>query len=96
MTVYIDFNFKCHTENPDGMYRSFEVEFFDGKCSAFIRGYRYVPAGESWTRSDGKVFHGEMIAPWSNYDKLDGAQSQYELMMDEAEKAFREGVNSID
>lgn len=93
--IYIDSDFKCHIVN-DGTMRVIDTDFFDGKCGAYIEGYRFVPNGETWTREDGRKFRGEMIAPWSNYDKLDGAQSQYELMMDEAEKAFREGVNSID
>lgn len=76
--IYIDFEFKCHTENPDGIFRKFVVEFFNGKCQTFIEGFLYVPEGESWTRSDGVVFHGEMITPWKPYDELDAAQRQYE------------------
>ena len=77
MTIYIDSDFKCHTAN-DGSMTAVETDFFDGKCDAFIEGYRYVPRGESWTRSDGVVFFGEMIAPWKDYSELDAAQRQYE------------------
>lgn len=77
-TVYIDSDFKCHTTNPDGVYRSVETDFFTGKCASFIEGYRYVPAGESWTRSDGVVFHGEMIAPCKDYDIISTAQALFE------------------
>lgn len=71
MVVYVDTtNFKCQTSN-DGTMIAVETNFFDGKCREFIEGYRYIPTGESWTRSDGVVFAGEMIAPWKSYDELD-------------------------
>lgn len=95
MTIYIDSEFKCHTTNTDGTCRSFEVPFFGGKCSAFIEGYRYIPAGESWTRSDGAVFHGEMVAPHTDYRVLAAYQQQYEAMMAEAAAAYQEGVDSV-
>lgn len=76
-TIYIDTEFKCHITN-DGTMNAVETDFFDGKCDAFIEGYRFVPAGESWTREDGEVFAGEMIAPWVNFEELDAAQRKYE------------------
>jgi hypothetical protein len=76
--VYIDSEFKCHTTNPDGAFRGVETSFFEGKCQTFSEGYRYIPYGESWTREDGVVFTGEMIAPWKPYSELDAAQRQYE------------------
>jgi hypothetical protein len=94
MKVYIDSYFHCHTTNPDSAFREVETDFFDGKCDTFIEGYRFVPAGETWVRSDGKVFNGEMITPWKDYNELAAAQSQYELMMAETEAAYQEGVNS--
>jgi hypothetical protein len=77
MIIYIDFDFKCHVANDDGL-SAVETPFFDGKCDAFIEGYRFVPNGEKWTRSDGVVFHGEMIAPWKPFEELDNAQREYE------------------
>ena len=77
MIIYIDSDFKCHTTN-DGTMTAVETDFFDGKCNAYIEGYRFVPSGESWTRSDGVVFQGEMVAPWKPYDELDAAQREYE------------------
>ena len=47
-----------------------ETDVFDGKCAAYIEGYRYVPEGEVWTRSDGAEFHGLMIAPAKDYDRI--------------------------
>ena len=78
MKIYIDSDFKCHTSNADGTFREVETDFFDGKCAAFIEGYRFVPFGESWERSDGVVFRGEMICPWKDYAELDKAQREYE------------------
>ena len=76
-TIYIDSDFKCHATN-DGTMREVQTDFFEGKCDAFIEGYRFVPSGEHWTRSDGAVFEGEMIAPWKDYDELDSVQREYE------------------
>ena len=75
--IYIDSDYKCHLAD-DGTMTAVETDFFDGKCDAFIEGYRFVPFGESWTRSDGEVFTGEMIAPWKDYSELDAAQRTYE------------------
>lgn len=77
MTIYIDSDFKCHAAN-DGAYTAVETDFFDGKCDAYMEGYRFVPSGAVWTRSDGAVFHGEMIAPWKPWPELDMAQRAYE------------------
>lgn len=78
MPIYIDNDYKCHVSNPEGTYTAVETDAFDGKCDAYIEGYRYVPAGEVWTRQDGVVFHGEMIAPWKYWQALDAAQRAYE------------------
>lgn len=79
-TIYIDSEFKCHITN-DGTMTEIETDFFDGKCDAFVEGYMFIPSGESRTRSDGKVFHGEMIAPWKDYAELDAAQREYEKQL---------------
>ena len=76
-TVYIDSEFKCHA-STDGSMTAVETDAFDGKCDAFISGYRFVPAGERWTREDGAVFEGEMIAPCKDYSHLEAEQSAYE------------------
>lgn len=75
--IYIDSEFKCHTAN-DGTMMVVETSFFDGKCDAFIEGYRFVPMGFSWTRPDGVVFSGEMISTWKPFSELDAIQRQYE------------------
>lgn len=76
-TVFIDSEFKCHTAD-DGTMTAVETEFFDGKCDAIIDGYCFVPAGESFTREDGAVFHGELAFPWKPWEELDAAQRAYE------------------
>lgn len=79
-TIYLDGDWKCHVTGEEGM-ASVETAFFDGKCDAFIEGYRFVPFGESWTRSDGVVFSGEMIAPWEDFAELDRVQREYEKQL---------------
>lgn len=85
-TIYRDSDFKCHVAN-DGTFDPFETDFFDGKCDTFVEGYRVVLNGETWTRSDGVVFTGEMIAPWKPYAELDEAQRAYEREQYEAAMA---------
>ena len=64
---------------------------FDGKCDAYIEGYRFIPARESWEREDGVVFAGEMVAPWKDWRELDDAQREYERqMIAEYEQALSE------
>lgn len=86
MIVYIDREYKCHVTNPDGIFRKVETAFFDCKCDSYIEGYRFVPTGESWTRFDGLVFNGEMIAPFKSWLELDAEQRNYEREQLEAVK----------
>ena len=89
--IYIDEGFKCHTSNPDGLYTAVETDAFDGKCTAYIEGYRFVPSGSTWTRPDGVVFQGEMIAPWKDWRELDAAQREYEReLLSQYEQALYE------
>ena len=77
MKIYIDADFKCHLEN-DGTFTPIETDAFGGKCQKYIEGYRFVPAGETWTREDGVEFQGEMISPHTDYAVLAAYQEQYE------------------
>lgn len=77
MTIYIDNDYKCHVSPGEGL-DSVETAAFDGKCTRFIEGYRFVPAGSTWTREDGEVFSGEMIAPWRDSRMLEELQALYE------------------
>ena len=83
MTIYINTDFKCHTVAGDGM-TAVETTAFDGKCAAYIEGYRFVPAGKTWTAADGTVYSGEMITPWKPWAELDAAQRAYERAQYEA------------
>ena len=108
MTIYIDTDFKCHVTD-DGTMTAIDTDAFDGKCDAYIEGYRFVPAGETWTREDGAQFEGEMISPWRPWAELDAAQREYEREQlaaaqaalaesptaEEIAAAIEEGVNSI-
>ena len=77
MIIYIDNDYKCYLSTGEGL-TAVDTNFFDGKCRQFIEGYRFVPTGQSWTREDGHVFHGEMIAPWRDYALLAELQALYE------------------
>ena len=80
MKIFIDSDYMCRAEGGEGL-REFELPDFEGKCAAFIQGYRYVPQGESWTRADGEVFTGEMISPAVDSRILEAYQRQYEAML---------------
>ena len=92
--IYIDSEFKCHVSD-NGTMKAVETDFFDGKCDTFIEGYRFVPENESWIRNDRVIFHGEMIAPWRNFNELLSAQKEYENVQLELISSYQEGVNSI-
>lgn len=77
MTIYIDIDFKCHVTDGGGM-TPIETDAFDGKCNRYIEGFRFVPAGETWTRKDGVAFQGQMISPHTDYAILVAYQEQYE------------------
>lgn len=108
MTIYIDNDYKCHIAD-DGTMTAVDTDAFDGKCDAYIEGYRFVPAGETWTREDGETFTGEMVSPWVDWATLDAAQREYEREQyedmraalaesptaEEIAAAIEEGVNSI-
>lgn len=101
--IYIDpIDFKCHINN-DGTRIPYETNIFNGKCDAFIEGYRIIPEGQIWTRSDGYTFTGEMVSPWKNYSELDAVQREYEqeklveykIQQEELNTSYQEGINSI-
>lgn len=90
MTIYIDADYKCHTAPGDGL-TAVETGVFDGMCAVYIQGYRFVPAGQTWTRPDGVIFQGEMVCPWRPWRELDSAQRAYEQEhLEEAQKQITE------
>lgn len=76
MTIYIDDDYKCYVSAADGR-RAVETEFFNGKCDEWIESFRFVPAGETWTREDGEAIRGEMAAPWKDLSEAHTAQAAY-------------------
>lgn len=86
MTIYIDNDYKCHTSPGEGL-TAVETDAFEDKCSRYIQGYRFVPAGETWIREDGHRFTGEMVAPWRDYAILSEFQ---EVAQEEQDKATAE------
>lgn len=108
MKLYIDADYKMHTAAGDGL-TAIETDVFDGKCAAYIEGFRYVPPGGTWERGDGTVISNGMLAPWENIQVLEAAQREYEREQyedmraalaesptaEEIAAAIEEGVNSI-
>lgn len=93
MRIFIDEDFKCHAEPAEGL-RGFDIPFFDGKCTAFIEGYRYVPEGETW-RYKGHDFMGEMISPWKDYNILEMAQQTADRVQEQADAQIMELLDVI-
>lgn len=105
--VFIDSEYNCHTNNPDGIFREIVDPFFDDKCQTFIEGYKYVPVGESWISPNGEVFTG-VITNWKPYSELYSAQREYEkqllaeyksalaesVPLSDLTAAYQEGVNA--
>lgn len=94
MKIYIDSDYKCFTDPAEGC-REYEMDFFDDRCKAFVEGYRYIPAGEEWTRPDGAVFVGEMLSPWRDYNILEAAQIAYEQRDAEAIQEIADLVEDV-
>ena len=90
ITIYVDADYRGYIV-PASDRNPVETDMFDGKCQAYIEGYRFVPAGESWTRQDGEVFHGELVFPWKDWQELDAAQRKYEReLLEDYEQALSE------
>lgn len=100
--IYIDSEFKCHVTD-DGTMTEITTDFFDGKCDAFIEGYRFIPDDQSWINVEGFSSSGEMISPWKPYDELNIAQrayeqEQYAILLAEKHsytEAYNQGVNEV-
>ena len=77
MTIYIDKDFRCFAEPGEGL-EAVQTDFFDGKAPGYIDGYRFIPAGNSWTGEDGTVYRGEAAFPVTDWEALDKIQRVYE------------------
>ena len=94
--VFIDSDFCCYVTN-NGTMSEIHTDFFDGKCQAFIEGYRFIPHGSSWTDENGVSFKGETVFPWKPYDELDQAQREYERhQLVEAQTALEIILGEVD
>lgn len=83
MVIYVDAENNCHAIN-DGTMQEKEDSFFDGKCPAFVEGYKLED-------TDG-IRH---IYPFVDSRILEAYQKQYEDMLKAMSEAYQEGVNSI-
>ena len=98
MTIYIDSDYKCYVSAAEGR-KAIETDAFNGKCAEWIESFRFVPAGETWTRGDGEAFT-NMVSPWKDLGEAYAAQAacvtaqnaQYEAALSEIEVAL--GVNA--
>ena len=95
MILYLDSDYLCHMEPAVGR-TAVQTDAFNGKCKTYIEGFRFVPSGQSWTRSDGKVFHGEMIAPAVNYSVLVEAQRNYDDGIDSLDDTLADLMDTIE
>lgn len=81
MVYYLDGDFRLHTvQNADETLTPWTDAggWFDGKCRAYVEGFRVIPAGQTWTRGDGVQFTGPTIAPVQDGVTLAAIQSAYE------------------
>lgn len=76
MRIYVDVNndFKCYTSSA-GTMREIDLEFFDGKCKAFIEGFCCIPSTDAASNDICTVF------AWREYALLEEFQQQYEEML---------------
>ena len=91
MTIYIDDDYKCYVSAAEGR-RAIETDEFDGKCAEWIESYRFVPAGETWTREDGEVFT-NMTAPWKDLSEAYTAQADYATRLN---KQYEAALSAIE
>ena len=82
-TIYLNKDFQCSVTEKSDTVQSIETDFFDGKCNAYVEGYRFILEGQQWTREDGIVFAGEMIAPFKDYTQLEMVQKLYEQLAED-------------
>lgn len=86
-TFYLDNSFRVHfAQNEASTLLEWDDadNLLNGKCNAYIEGLRIIPEGQTWTRSDGVIFTGLMIAPAVDSKILEAAQSAYEQARSEA------------
>lgn len=83
MKIYLDTDYKCHTQN-DGMMREIETPFFDGKCAEYIEGYIYDDR------------NGIAVYPWQSYAQLETIQSAVDRTQAEADEQIMGLLDTIE
>ena len=74
-TIYLDSSFMCYTEPAEGR-QAVETDAFDGICAGALECYRYIPAGQTWARPDGRITPGPFIQAVKESAEI---QRQHEL-----------------
>lgn len=95
MIIYLDNNYKCHTQN-EGTMREIDVPAFDGKCKEYIEGYRFIPSGETWTDTHGNVFEGQFLGAWRAYTELTEIQTAVDRTQAEADEQIMGLLDTIE
>ena len=54
-----------------------------------------MPSGETWTRSDGQTFTGEMITPWRDYSSLAAIQAAVDRTQAQADEEIAALIEEI-
>lgn len=78
MRIYIDENYRCHKQESPG-HRAFDIPAFDGKIEFYIKGFVYVPDGESMMLPGGETVTGPYLTAVEPIDVLAGRQHAAEL-----------------
>lgn len=63
----------CHISEDEG----YEIPELEGKCKAYIEGFKYIPAG---TEYKGRLYRGSALFPYVNVETLESAQAEYERL----------------
>lgn len=59
-TIYIGSDYMCHLESGDER-TAVETDMFDRIVDRAIPYYRYIPQGEEYTNSKGRMIHGLFV-----------------------------------
>lgn len=83
MKIYLDSDFKCHTES-DGTMREIETDCFDGKCKEYIEGFKYDD------------HDGLSIYPWKPYSELALIQAAVDRTQSAADAQIMDLLDTIE
>lgn len=92
---YIDEDYRLYVQPRPGL-TAVELPEMEGKCRAYIEGYRYVPEGRVWIREDGTAFNGAMLSPATDYAALEMAQGAYEEALSRQAEELADTKQALD